>query len=463
MKKLLICLQIGSAVLALLIFWRTKGVEYIFIFFFLSGFAGWCIFSKKKEGEINWIPRIFSILGIVIAITINHSIPKIERIYNKKTIVSFDKLVPSSKLQTPHKLLFAYDNSGAYLTDNPLEIDSKYLLNSYLHDIKTFSGLSLDSVKENYKNLLIARLCSDLINALKNEGKDHFRILKIGNPIKHINFSANDWRDLSKETVMETLKDFYSKPQSIERYSDLRSFYEIICECSKDKDFYTFFIYSDFVHDLDNKKSLQKDSSNIRYYQKKLIEKENLTQNIFYVPIPANKLKPHECWMLPDSEDKSYIRRYKINEMANLDRVPYKVYPTKDYLYYYRSEDNKTNYSAVLQLNSEKDFSNEEYHIYKRDNTNHLSIWDGDKPYDDEKNRVRNSTVKLIWSEKPTQPSKLEITHKGVHYFISCEYGGDDFPSVVIWILPIICLAVGIALAPLSTLYNKTKNKNKNS
>ena len=459
-KNIVIDLQLWSILAAGLIGLKTKETVYIIS---ASIFLGVLLYNwfrpiKTSADSMNGIQRICIILSLIIPVLAVNTWGDLKLLYGKENIVSFDKLVATSELK-PHRFIFAYDNTGAdYLLDTLSKIGVIHSFIDYCDAINKYTAWQSKDVifnkKKDYKNLLIARLCYDLILLEKNKNREnYFQFLKIGDYSEGCNFCTSEWKVVNEKEVTNILKNFYlyGNEDKVEQRTYFNTFYEKIKDITDDDDYlYTLFIYSDFVHDVNNKRKLEGDTSKIRDFQKILNKKKNLIQNIFYIPI-KKPLKAVESYMLPNSGEK--IQFFNIDKLD--EKIPNKVHVIPKNLYFYLSD--KSNYVVLLQF--EKMNNNEEYHIYKKDNTKDLAIWDGEIRYDNSQNEIRDKTIKLIWDKKPdSNPTPtLEITHKGVHYLVSCEFLSIN-PNWKI-AAPIGCILIGILMAGvISVVVKNIKN-----
>ena len=445
--------KILGIIVSILFFALTLEAVYLFTGCFL--FGSFLSSFIKEEGKTGWQPLVPFAIGFMSFLG-SHNYDKIDRLYNEKKSFPFDKFMETSKPK-PHRVIFAYDNSGAYLDDTSI---NETLLKVYYSRIKdSHPGLPDDVPKPmNYKNLLIARLCYDLINTYENNmDKKDFKCWTIGDPNKNAN--SKNWRTINKANVKTTIDELYLGKKSVDLITNLTDLYKNLRDNTDNNQYsYTLFLYSDFVHDL-GEKDLENDTVDINKLQQELLNnREDLVQNIFYVPInkilekKKRNIREEEALMLPNSS--IYTNLFDIDQDISSVPPPHKIIKEDNLTFYGYS--NKSKYSASLRF---KLNNNEEYYIYLRDHKDDLSVLDGVYKYI-EGNSVKNEIINLTWNRTEGKTPTFDIVHKGVHYRVECKYD-NYFDYSLKWIIPFVLFLLGIIMA-IPTLLRKITLLKKN-
>jgi len=425
-------------------------------------------FAYNKQ-DWNGKPELISIISVLLAVIAlflagyeKPVLKSLTHLFYEKNTVNFNKDIIKNRGIQPHKFIFVFDNSGGYLDDirRPTANDyDKY--KDYCEYINEIQTINIKEEKEfTYADMLKSRLCYDLINTMKHNGKENnFIIVKIGSSDIINEFShANNWLTVNKENVKQNIKRLFTlQPENkVSNFFDLYT--RIQSHCNNHK--VSVFIYSDFVHDLTentttpNKQDsilLDNNVSDIKKIQNELTE-EQVIQNLFFVSISI--IKKDERGVLPE-ENATFIKRFDISSVNIQTPIPHKIEETKNlpFLYF------KNIFATTASL--EIDFLDTVMHIIDIDNQ--FTIYRNAKEskenkYKYQENNPFNDKKALIIYDKdlPPQPMpKLQIIQNGKYYISTCNFEKRNAAIGRIgWLLP--CIVLGCVFG---YIINLLKNK----
>jgi hypothetical protein len=410
-------------------------------------FCGFCVAATYKSiKNSNWEcgnGYLTCIIGIIAAIVLQHAseepfTTRFNRFcYNKENVNSFDQLIKTSETlkssQTKkQKFIFAFDNSGGTrLTKKIATTEIITIHKQYLNDIGNFIGEKLPIEDCNYKNLLIARFCWDLINLVESDKYDLF-VLKVGDPNKYL-LCLQGLQESELQSTKLNIEDFIEKlyisneTKKVEEKTNFLTFYEKLVEIIG-TDTCTLFIYSDFIHDLGNSEDLKTTIPQIDVNQKKL-DKKRITQNLFYVPISSinSSVEKH---VLPTETEQ--IKHFNISDVDKTTKISREIRKIHDNLPFYYSNNPPNRVSNSLQLNFDKAGN---FICFKTDGDGFV-IYDGIKEHDNCDKPLKSNEIKIEYTsdEAPKNP-EIQVIQDGVTYIVPLK----PYPDFNKWFI-LFCL-----------------------
>jgi hypothetical protein len=439
-----------------------NGLLFLFSFCVLGLCTGY--FCASWMGDLgSKRDYVLFIISLIVTFFLAFFHPPFNRMlrdnYFKNKIEVFNEPFELSKSKK-HRFIFAFDNSGSYLTENKLAKSARVNHLKYCDAIKDYVSkddnyLYKKGEECNYRHLLKSRLCYDLMNIMNFDNSDNteFLVLKIGDTQKDF-FNATEFEPAIKDKVKDAIGNLCINPETekIESVSDFKSFYNTISTIitdTEDKYTYTLFIYSDFVHDLNNSKTLEEDTATIHNKQKKI--KWN-RQNLFIYPVDERELKNKsvEAKILPGETDK--IKHFKINKIQILDKIPYEIQKkTKLSLLYSDNTEKPIVASTFLEIKDEK------WYFYSEENK-YFSIQIGEKQYHWGESTLIDDIIKIVFEKDNPQEEEIEIeiSKNGVFYSVTCV-AKENILSKWKVLIPIGCFVFGCFVA--FVIYRKKINQ----
>jgi len=375
--------------------YAQRAVWLIFSSVCLGSFLSGLYISYKKD----WNPTIdyvitvlFAVLGIIFVIFEPPFLRRLDHCYFNNNTVDFQSYIHKENEQN-HKFIFAIDFSGGYL----------------------------DLVKSR---ILKERLEYDLQKVLQeNNETNDFIIFRIGKTQNYIPLK-DSLRELVKENVFQEIEKIDKQPLE-NNISDFYNFYKSITAYCKDNN-YTLYVYSDFIYDVTKEtakpneqltKELDDNSLKVKKWQKELAQ-NNVTQNLFYIPI--TKIENDERKILPE-KDTAFINRFNVLSSNKQVLVPQQIEFIKNLPFFYFKDIEGTR--ASLQLN----FKNNGNHVIDIDHRFKISDGNDSSPYffnQDNPNSLNNKFVKINYdhSEEPNPFPRLKIVQGNKHYISTCHF-----------------------------------------
>lgn len=456
-----------SCPVSLIVGWKTHSALWLLIAAFVIGYViAEIIKFRNGNNRFDLSDIVLLVLPIILQFVPFDSPPfkeQLNRLYFPKDSIDFESefvkpITSDSKLP---KLIFAFDNSGAGLS-NTIANDLQDRYHTYCKKIEELYGESkIDNAKKlvknfyekkTYGNFLKARLCFELI---KNKNKDgEFMVLKIGDPSEL--YKNDGFQKLTEENIKNEIKKII-QTQNNEKHTDFDVFNDNLRKHTKktatELSEYALYVYSDFYHDYDSREETEQDRVQIIKARKELLS--NIVQNYFI----DNHNHQKGVFILETEAAFPYENHFVIGKIDESEAiVPIRITEKKAHWYYSKDDNNDitTSFRLVFKKCDKKICSHNK--IYLKPNHQRWFVNDtefGNKEWTFFNSDYTNIILKYQGKKEPeNKRGTFEIEHNDIHYVVYFDFIKEWDRRWKYW-LPGITLIIGLLIGFLHKIRKK--------
>jgi hypothetical protein len=474
LRTILILLIVDLLFLASVFLW-LENVYALLISFCIFGFIFSLLYKAKKENfriisKDFGIELLFAVLIPLLTTFIPSFIQQCEVFYfnkNKEVVVNFEDRKEEVEAK-PCRFVFAFDNSGGKDLMSRVEFgmpkfDFKDRIKGYIRQNGNEIDDSCFNKPSNYKNLLIERLCFDLINIDKT---NQFRILKIGDPQNRLGQIDDNWKLATSNHKVDVIKTFFKSYISgkQELNTDILQFYKELDNITNDGNYtYVLCAYSDFVHDLaqipyeDRLTNFNNECCEIKKLQGKLIAK-GIFQYLFVAPNGEDKKYAEN--MLQEADIDNNVVHYAIND-ANKDiRVPNNQHKVENVTMLTSNAPEKVMATSLMIVFKEvgnivkiENDNGHNFSGFEITNNEQEDQYYFDSPLKTERIRIK--------SKKDDETVRLVVTENNTNYVANFHFEKKLTGFMGLVVIPLISIFVGMLIGSMINLLLKKLNKKK--